>query len=321
MKQTRRQFVRVLFAASQAVVAGRLLAPRLFAEAAPAPSGGLNFIIFGDWGRRGETDQTEVAAQMAGAAKGIGARFIISVGDNFYEDGVASTEDEHWRKSFGDVYAADSLQVPWHVILGNHDYHGNCDAQLAYAKINPRWKMPARYYARTEQIDAATAVEFFFIDTTPMLKYYYNPNCPEKTRAKVLTQDVPGQLAWLKNALASSKAQWKIVIGHHPIYSSGEHGDSQELIDNVLPLLHEHKIPVYFNGHDHDLQHLMAGEVNLFCSGAGSQVRPTGRTEHTKFSVASSGFTTVALQADKLDVQMIDNHGKLLYATSVARPA
>ena len=56
-----------------------------------------------------------------------------------------------------------------------------------------------------------------------------------------------------KDALAASQARWKIVIGHHPIYSGGEHGDTAELIENILPLLHEHKVQAWFNGHDQDV--------------------------------------------------------------------
>ena len=73
------------------------------------------------------------------------AAFVISVGDNFYENGVASLQDPHWQQSFEHVYAAKSLQVPWYVVLGNHDYRGNVDAQLDYGKTHPRWNMPARY--------------------------------------------------------------------------------------------------------------------------------------------------------------------------------
>ena len=320
MKQTRRQFVRTLFVATQAAAIGSLFPHKLFAT--DAKTGGLNFLVFGDWGRNGEKDQSDVAAQMAVAAKAVAAKFIISVGDNFYEDGVSSVDDPQWQTSFEKVYSAPSLQVPWHVALGNHDYHGNCDAQIAYAKKSPRWNMPARYYVRSEKMDDATTVDFFYLDTTPMVKSYYLTTNAEKTRANVITQDVPKQLAWFKDALASSRAQWKIVIGHHPIYSGGGlfgHGDTQELIENILPLLQEYKVPVYFNGHDHNLQHLQAGTVNMFDSGAGSRFRPVLQMEHTKFAKGCSGFTVMALQADKMDVQMIDDQGRLLYTTTVPR--
>ena len=81
---------------------------------------------------------------MAKASKDNGAKFIISVGDTFYENGVQSADDPHWQKSFEEVYRDPALQIPWQVILGNHDYHGNCDAQITYGSVNPRWQMPAR---------------------------------------------------------------------------------------------------------------------------------------------------------------------------------
>jgi acid phosphatase len=314
MKQTRREFVRTLFAASQGIIASGFLPVNLLADSTPAPESALNFLIFGDWGREGELDQTQVATQMAKTADAIGAKFVISVGDNFYEEGVVSTTDAQWRKSFEDVYHARSLQVPWQVILGNHDYRGNCDAQLAYGAISSRWNMPARYFKLSRSLDAKTTADFFFLDTTPMIAGYY---WEAGTRANVKSQDVPQQLEWFENALATSTAQWKIVIGHHPIYSGGKHGDTPDLVKKVLPLLHQYQVPIYFNGHDHDLQHLITGDINLVCTGAGSKVRATVDTRNTKFAQAIPGFVSVSLRPAKMDIRMIDNHGAMLYGTTV----
>ena len=313
LKQSRRSFVRTLFVASQAAVASRFLPAAALAAAAPAADG-LKFIIFGDWGRNGESDQAEVAAQMARFARETPPKLIISVGDNFYEDGVADTRDPQWQTSFERVYADPALQVPWYVILGNHDYRGSCAAQLAYGQVSPRWQMPARYFQQTHQLNARTTADFFYLDTSPMLEMYHSD---EKMGPQIRAQDVPAQLAWFKSALAASTAQWKIVIGHHPIYSGGLHSDTAELIKNILPLLHEHKVQAYFNGHDHDLQHLVEHKLNLFCSGAGSQVRMTFDTQYTKFSKAIPGFTTVNLTADTLEVRMIDYQGRVLHAVSI----
>lgn len=37
--------------------------------------------------------------------------------------------------------------------------------------------------------------------------------------------------------LRESTAKWKIVVGHHAIRSVGHHGDTQELINQLLPIL------------------------------------------------------------------------------------
>lgn len=312
MKQTRREFVRTLFAASaQVAVASQFSAGKLLAAEAAE---GLNFLIFGDWGRNGEPDQARVAAQMALAAKKIQPRFVVSVGDNFYEVGVTSATDPQWQSSFENVYNDPALQIPWHVILGNHDYCGNCEAQLEYSRHHPRWNMPARYFQQTHKIDGTVAADFFYLDTTPMVQKYKKH---EIMRANVESQDVNKQIAWFTDALAASPAPWKIVIGHHPIYSGGEHGDTRELVKHILPLLHEYKAQAWFNGHDHDLQHLVAGDLNMFCTGAGSQFRPTRKTVRSKFAKAGSGFTTVSLQADRMLVTMTGDRGNILYRTAV----
>jgi len=109
------------------------------------------------------------------------------------------------------------------------------------------------------------------------------------------------------------------VVAHHPVYSGGEHGDTPYIIEHILPLLQEYKVQAYINGHDHDLQHLQAGSVNLFCCGAGSKVRPTTITPHTHFAQSVPGFITVSLRADELVVRMINDAGKMVYSTTVPR--
>ncbi|HEY1717349.1 MAG TPA: tartrate-resistant acid phosphatase type 5 family protein [Verrucomicrobiae bacterium] len=316
MKQTRREFVRTLFVATQAAVVGSLIPGNLFAADAPpsVAAGGLRFLVFGDWGRNGEQDQTEVATQMARASKDISARFVISVGDNFYNEGVTSSTDPQWQTSFENVYHDPALQIPWQVILGNHDYYGNCDAQIEYSKTHPRWNMPARYFVQTHRIDDSATADFFYLDTTPMIKSYVHQ---AKIGPNIATQDTAKQLAWFENALASSKARWKIVFGHHPIYSGGKHSDTADLIEQVLPLLHKYNVQAWFNGHDHDLQHLADDKMNFFCSGAGSQVSLTQRIRQSKFLEACPGFIATILHPDQMEIRMIDNFGNLLYTATV----
>ncbi len=313
MRQTRRQFVRTLFVATQAAAIGSLLPRSLFAE--DEKNDGLSFLILGDWGRNGEKDQMDVAAQMAIAAQAMSAKFIIAVGDNFYEDGVKSVDDPQWQSSFETVYTAPSLQVPWWVALGNHDYHGNCDAQIDYSKTSKRWNMPARYFTRTEKIDDATVVDFFYLDTTPMSELDADEIM---FTHKVDKKTVPKQVEWFEAALKASTAPWKIVIGHHPVFSGGQHGDTPYLVEHILPLLEKYKVQAYFNGHDHDLQHLQANGINFFCSGGGSKPRAAIKDiPQTKFGKGCSGFAAVSLQPDKMDVRLIDDAGNKLYSHTV----
>jgi len=314
MPLTRRDFVRSLFAASQTALVGKFLTNSLRADDLPA--GALNFAIIGDWGRQGRPDQMQVAKQMGIACKKAAASFVISVGDNFYERGVTSLDDHHWQKSFEKIYDAPSLQVPWYVILGNHDYAGKTEPQLEYSKTHPRWVMPARYYSRVYPVDAMTKLECFYIDTCPfVVEYQNNPEFSE-----IPQQDSQRQREWLDAALAASSAEWKLVFGHHPIYSSGlAHGNQPEMIEHILPLLQKHKVQAYIAGHDHDLEHLKVGDLDLIVSGGGSEHRPVREPATSPFSQGASGFALASLSPNEMQVRFIDNAGKLLYTAKVPR--
>ena len=170
---------------------------------ADSSSSDLTFLVFGDWGRGGDFHQRDIADQMGLTAAKRHCRFIVSVGDNFYEKGVQTATDPHWKSSFEAVYTAPSLGVPWYVTLGNHDYKGRPQAQLDYAKTHPNWKMPARYFSVVEPISKADKVEFFFIDTSPFVEEYREK---EDMRDEIISQDTAAQVEWLDQALTSSKA-------------------------------------------------------------------------------------------------------------------
>jgi tartrate-resistant acid phosphatase type 5 len=40
--------------------------------------------------------------------------FVVSTGDNFYEDGLRSINDPVFEKSFSKIYTAKSLQKQWY---------------------------------------------------------------------------------------------------------------------------------------------------------------------------------------------------------------
>lgn len=276
----------------------------------------LNFLIVGDWGRRGTISQRAVARGMARKALHVRSRLVISTGDNFYEDGVEGLNDSHWRESFEDVYTAPSLQTPWYVALGNHDYRGCVDAQIAYTRQSGRWCLPARYHALTAPIDECTRVLFVFVDTTPFLRRYHAGGA--EFIEGVGEQDTGAQLAWLQRTLARSTAEWKVVVGHHPLLSgSPYHGSTTTLRSAVEPLLKRYGVQVYLAGHEHDLQHLFDGALHHVISGASTDWRPTGEIEATCFSMATRGFVVGSLRRSRLCLRYCNARGKALYAAEI----
>jgi tartrate-resistant acid phosphatase type 5 len=280
----------------------------------------LNFLMVGDWGRNGTSHQREVAEQMGKTADSLGCRHVISVGDNFYEDGVQSAGDSQWRTSYEDIYTARSLQIPWFVALGNHDYRGVPQAQIDYAKSSARWRMPSRYYKVPGSDNGAPHLDLFVIDTSPLV-HKYREKVQDVIAANVASQDVQAQLGWLDAALGSSTAPWKLVAGHHTIYSGGSgHGDTPEVKDLIVPLLHKHRVQAYINGHDHDLQHIRRDGVDYICCGAGSEVRPVQSIEGTQFYAERSGFAAMRSTPDSLSLEFHDFTGAKLYHSAIPRP-
>ena len=291
--------------------------PTASSVSAPTPAGVLEFLAVGDWGRGGNRAQRQVADAMAVWADAHPLRFIVSTGDNFYEDGVTSVTDPKWKASFEDVYTARSLQIPWFVALGNHDYRGNVETQIEYSRWSSRWRMPARTYTFSETAGDGARVQFLILDTTPFLDTYRSIT----SRTKVAGQDTAAQRAWLEKELAASPADWKIVVGHHAIRSCGPHGDSAELVRDILPLLKRYGVPVYLNGHDHGLQHLASDGIDFLTSGGGSDVTSVSPDSRTVWAEAVGGFLAFAVTTDALRVTAVDAAGAVRHEATLPRPA
>jgi hypothetical protein len=274
----------------------------------------FNFIIIGDWGRNGIAIQQEVADQMAKTADSIDAQFIATCGDNFQFNGVASTQDPLWMTNFENVYKGNSLQVDWYPVFGNHDYKGETQAEIDYTKISRRWRMKDHYYSFSIRINDSVTARLIFLDTPPLIGEYRNNPAEYPDAVK---QDTNKEIEWLKIQLADSGEQWKIVFGHHPIYSaSNKHGDTPQMIELVRPLLEQDNAQCYFCGHDHDMQHLRekGSRVDYIVNGTGSEIRPNNSNEMSLFSRAEPGFSIVSMKSDSLRICFVGTKGNIIYS-------
>jgi hypothetical protein len=92
----------------------------------------LNFLVVGDWGRNGLYNQSLVAEQMGNVGAQLNVSFIISTGDNFYENGLTGPDDEQFSTSFSNIYTQKSLQTTWY--SGNIVFPvGRCQRLEIYA--------------------------------------------------------------------------------------------------------------------------------------------------------------------------------------------
>lgn len=277
---------------------------------------GINFFVIGDWGNA-DTNQRNVANAMVNEAIKHPIDFIMSVGDNFYPHGVKSIKDPQWKNTFEDVYSDPHLKKEWYTALGNHDYSGKAKAQLKYHQVNPLWKTKERYYSFTKAIpQSKDSVIFIVIDTNPFDKSL------NRFHSGLFLQNKRKQLRWLTKTLEESDAKWKIVVGHHPLYTTGtRRGKMGKIRDVFLPFFKKYHVDAYFAGHDHDLQHQKPqGFTHYFVSGGGSEHRGvTSDSTMTKFAMSSFGFMRVELFSDTLDVSIINHQNKELYRTKIGK--
>jgi len=282
---------------------------------------GLSFCVIGDWGRYGDYYQKAVADQLSSAVVGINASFIISTGDNIYPRGVISEYDPAWKYAYEDIYSSYPAHVDWYVVLGNHDYKTNPDAEVAYSKISARWHMPARYFSIRKMIgkDSTQSAEFFFIDTTPFQKEYYSE--PDYS-CQVEQNDTAAQRRWLIDGLKNSTAKWKFAVGHHPLYSAGKRqGKTRDMIDAFQDIFEKYKLDAYFCGHEHQLEvdHAEGFHFYEFISGAGSETTPVTSAPFAKFAVSDHGFLTASVVESEMLVQYVNANGKILYTTTIKK--
>jgi acid phosphatase len=278
----------------------------------------ITFAAFGDWGWNGQYEQTHVADALGEIANVAGVGFIVSCGDNFQVDGVRSVTDPLWQENFENIYKNISLQVDWYPVLGNHDYKGNPQAEIDYSKISRRWNMPARYYVvHKEGCRGETSLDIYMLDTSPFQAMYY-----ENDVHAVKGQDTTAQLRWLDSALAASKSRWKICVGHHSLYTGGEHGpELTEMPVRFEPIFSKYHVDAYFSGHDHDLEHITSknSTVNFFVTGNGGEPRPVKKTEGTRFMSSDPGFMLVNVGADTMTVSAINTKAAVLYSATITK--
>jgi tartrate-resistant acid phosphatase type 5 len=322
---TRRRFLRQSFAFSALATLGSF--SRL-AEALPSEHGAAEFLMIGDWGYEKYTGQAAVAAGMRQYAQQHGVRpdALLFLGDNWYGPLEGGVKSERWKTQFEDMYPASVFPVPVYAMLGNHDYQmfpeSKVEAELEYAKVGrtadgpTRWTMPARWY-RFDFPAKKPLVNFIVVDSNVP----YPDGSTSHGRDFTLTQEQhTEQINWLEEELQKPRtAPHLIVLGHHPVYSDGPHGDHKTLIRDWDPLFRKYKVPVYCAGHDHDLQHLEfeGHPTSFFLSGGGGADLYNLKIEETQrgpYAQKVYGFSHLSVTPKQMTLRHLDSDGKLLHA-------
>ncbi len=206
-----------------------------------------NFAVIGDFGDAGP-DEKDVADRV----KSWNPEFIVTVGDNNYEDGAASTIDanvgQYYHSFIGNYsgsYGSGADSNRFFPVLGNHDWGNNAQPYKDYFTLPGN----ERYYDFVRG-----PVHFFALDS--------DPSEPDG----ITSTSTQGQ--WLHSKLATSTSPWNVVSLHHSPFSSGaNHGSHPDLqwpfkqwgVDAVLA------------GHDHVYERILKDGVTYFVDGLGGR--------------------------------------------------
>jgi tartrate-resistant acid phosphatase type 5 len=208
----------------------------------------VHFAVIGDYGNAGQ-DELDVS----NLVRGWNPDFIITTGDNNYNDGAASTIDPNIGQYYHDFifpytggYGPGAPYNKFFPSLGNHDwYTAGATPYLNYFALPNN----ERYYDF-----ASGPVHFYALDSDGSEP---DGNTSNSTQA-----------IWLQARLAASTEPWKLVYMHHPPYSSGSvHGNTPEL---QWPYLQWGATAV-LAGHDHEYERIILNGLPYFVNGLGGK--------------------------------------------------
>lgn len=287
------------------------------------PDSAIRFLALGDAGRGNEA-QYDVGEAMAQVCDDLGCDFVLYLGDNFYNSGVSSVDDEQFETKFELPYEA--LDVPFFAVLGNHDLglegvgleFWKAPTYVEYTQYSSKWTMPDVYYS-VQWGELA----LFGLNTTDI---FFG-----------LGGD---QERWIGDALqeVDPSTSWRIAFGHHPYLSNGPHGNagSYEGIDEWVPLT---EIPrgefvqefieqnicgqfdLYISGHDHSRQWLEPSCGTTFVvSGAGSETTAFEGDNVTAFADdTTEGFLWMEIDGDRVNAKFFDRYANEDFDMSYVR--
>ena len=209
----------------------------------------------------GDFSQSAGTRDVARLVKSWSPATIVTVGDNNYPDGEASTIDANIGQYFQQyIYpysgsygtgSTDGINRFWPAI-GNHDWNSSA----GYKPYLDYFTLPnnERYY--TKQINN---VALFIVNSDS-----HEPDGISATSA---------QANWIKNQMLASTATWKLVVLHHPPYSSGSMGSNTIM---QWPF-QDWGATAVFSGHEHDYERLSYNGLTYFVNGlGGAEIQPFG---------------------------------------------
>jgi len=248
----------------------------------------LRILVFGDSGS-GTKVQRRIGRAMADVCRASGGCDLALVAGDLLYDGAKGEAAFH--EQFEQAYEPLGRLDFW-MVAGNHDWYrpGLVDAEVRYSDTSPRWRMPSHDYPVPLLPDW---IHIYGLDTTK-LEYDIDDGQVERAREELCGAE-----------------GWRLLLGHHPVYSSGYHakatGELPKIKPELLePLIEKCGVQFYFAGHDHDQEHLSAPGFEQVVQGAAAKLRRLRAARKRDPAVrqlaarSAYGFALVEVTAERL---------------------
>ena len=233
--------------------------------------------VIGDTGKN-----SEIQFKVAKKLNSDNCTQIRHVGDIIYPNGIKSKVDPQYKSHFYKYYQKlFENKVPFYMSLGNHDYKESPKAWIEIAKENPLIYFPHYYYAEIYQ-----NLCFITLDTNA---YFIE------------------QLLWLNDFYDTNKDKCRssVFFGHHPLYSSGSHGNAFFGVRLFLNLALKNRAHYYIAGHDHNLEDYGKIEgIQYLISGAAGELRPLSH-KSPNWGVSKPGYLKILFSENKIDYNFV----------------
>jgi tartrate-resistant acid phosphatase type 5 len=251
----------------------------------------IRFAVIGDFGSNQKPE-----ADVAALVKSWQPDFVITVGDNNYPNGAASTIDLTIGQYYSDFihpyvgqYGPGAPENHFYPTLGNHDWVAkNAQPYLDYFTLPGN----ERYYEFT-----IGPLGFFALDA--------DSHEPDGVSAG------SKQAQWLKDRLAASTEPWKIVFFHQAPYSSALHGSTAYM---QWPF-REWGASVVLSGHDHTYERLSIDGMTYFVNGLGGGAiygfYTIVKGSQMRYN-ADYGAMLVEANSSQMTFQFINRKGKVI---------
>lgn len=124
------------------------------------------------------------------------------------------------------------------------------------------------------------------------------------------------QYNWLLNQLETNLDRTKIVMMHHPVYSSGAHGDEKGFSFLFPSLFKSYKVSAVFSGHDHIYERSERDSTYyiVFGGAGGNLYDNVSKNDYSKVFSKTNGYiiltregSLMQVKAYRLDGMVIDS--------------